>query len=232
MISLAVSDTAVLIFSDKYSRVLRFRLKILNNNLYNIFFHSTVLLCWIDESFYSNHFLNKTIWCNFHAYIDMVASANSSWIIIVISIERWLAVCRPFQKSRVFTNKRVIIIMFCLFIASLICFSYLPFVVALTKSNSTSEFFSDNNINNSTEFEYKCDTIEEYTKYYKYFGFVATILINFVHFFTLAILNAIIICRLRAGRFKNQNNVVNNTKKNVNKSSQKRQKCRNGNQQK
>ena len=101
MICLAVSDTAVLTIS--------------------------VLLSWLDERYYSLYYLNNTIWCNLHGYVDMVACANSSWIIIIISIERWFAVCKPWQKSRVFTNNRVGIALLCLFIISVVIFAYFPF---------------------------------------------------------------------------------------------------------
>ena len=139
----------------------------------------------------------------------MVACANSSWIIVVISIERWFAVCKPFQKSRLFTKKRVASAILCLFIASLIFFSYFPFIVSVIKSNSTTGTTTNETFNNySTEYEYKCDMIEKYTKHYKYLGFVSIILIYFVPFFILAILNAIILCRLRVSPFKTKLNLI------------------------
>jgi len=131
--------------------------------------------------------------------MDMVACANSSWIIVVISIERWFAVCKPFQKLRLFTNYRIGMSILCLFIASVICFSYFPFTVAVMKSKTIE-------INNVTLIqEYKCDMIEEYTKHYKYLGFVSIVLIYFVPFIILAILNAMILHRLHVSPFNRQN---------------------------
>ena len=76
------------------------------------------------------------------------------------------------------------------------------------KSNSTTNTTNETLNNYSTEYEYKCDMIEKYTKHYKYLGFVSIILIYFVPFFILALLNAMILCRLRVSPFKAKLNLI------------------------
>lgn len=66
-----------------------------------------VLFTWLDETFFNFFYINNTIWCHLHLYLDLVFCASSSWIIIFISTERWFAVYKPFKKSRIFTNVRV-----------------------------------------------------------------------------------------------------------------------------
>lgn len=165
MICLAISDTAVLTIS--------------------------VLLSWIDESFYDLYYLNNTIWCNLHGYVDMVACANSSWIIILISIERWFAVCKPWQKSRVFTNYRVGVALLTLFLISVVLFSYFPFSMVVSKNESLNK-----------DFELECKI--NHAKYYKYLGFISILLIYFFPFVILAILNAMILYRLRVSPFSSK----------------------------
>jgi hypothetical protein len=174
MICLAVSDTAVLTIP--------------------------VLLTWIDDIFYDLYYMNNTIWCNLHGYVDMIACANSSWIIVVISIERWFAVVKPWQKSRVFTNKRVGIAILCLFLASIVLFSYFPFSMALAE-NKNYRNYSDKS---DEQFKYECGIKKNFEKIYEYLGFVSIILIYFLPFITLAILNAMILHRLRVSPFSNK----------------------------
>lgn len=105
MMSLAVADTAVLLIP--------------------------VLLTWIDEQFFSFYYLNNTIWCNLHGYVDLVSCANSSWIIILISTERWFAVCRPWHKNAIFTSRMVARTIVSIFLVSTVLFAYFPLSLRL-----------------------------------------------------------------------------------------------------
>ena len=154
MICLAIADTAILL--------------------------GPVLLSWIDETFFEYYYLHHTIWCNLHGYVDLVSCANSSWIIILISTERWFAVCKPWQKNKIFTTFTVKIILFIIFITSTLLFSYFPIIVGRIKN--------------------ECHI--EHQQIYFIFGTLSVILVYFLPFFILAFLNAMIIVRLRHRPFQ------------------------------
>ena len=144
-----------------------------------------VLLTWIDEIFFKFYFLNNTLWCNMHGYFDLVLCANSSWIIVLISVERWFAVCRPWEKARLFTTQRVGVALASIFLFSTLFFLYFPFSLTLkTHANSAKE----------------CRI--EYEKAYNIFGTLSVILVYVMPFILLALLNAMIIFRLRLRPFK------------------------------
>jgi hypothetical protein len=94
-----------------------------------------VLVHWIDEYFYNLKLVETTIWCQLHSYVDLVLFANSSWIIVIISIERWFAVYRPYKKEFLFTNRRIIKAIALFFVCSLFLFIYLPIQLDLVTRN-------------------------------------------------------------------------------------------------
>ena len=145
-----------------------------------------VLINWIDETFFKFYYLNNTIWCNLHGYVDLVFCAYSSWIIVLISTERWFAVCKPWQKSRVFTNTRVVVTLLCLFAFSLLMFIFFPISIHR-------EIIEEGSL-------YTCDVL--YKKIYKFFGIFSILLVYVFPFFILAFLNIMIILRLRLRPFK------------------------------
>lgn len=110
MMSLAIADTAVLL--------------------------CPVLLTWIDEQFFQFYYVNNSVWCNLHGYVDLVSCANSSWIILLISTERWFAVCQPWQKNAIFTSRMVKRTLLIILIASLCLFAYFPFSLRLDRQNA------------------------------------------------------------------------------------------------
>lgn len=174
MVCLAISDTAVLIIP--------------------------VLLTWMDEAFFDNYYINNTIWCNLHGYTDLVSCGNSSWIIILISTERWFAVCKPWKKSRIFTNKRVAVTLSLIFLFSIIFSLYFP--ISLHIAQVPSE-------NNQTESSNECQIYLERT--YSIFGALSVMLIYIIPFFVLAFLNTMIIIKLRQRPF--QSRITNYRKK-------------------
>lgn len=143
-----------------------------------------VLCTWLDDHVFKNAFINNTIWCNLHTYIDVIFSANSSWIIVLISSERWYGIYRPFKKSRKFTNARVGSTLVVIFILSLIVFLPLPFAFH--------RIVTDDNIE-------ICQLNSE--RIYVLFGILSIILIYVIPSIILAILNTMIVMRLRVRSF-------------------------------
>ena len=142
-----------------------------------------VLLTWIDDVFFKYYFLNNTIWCNLHAYLDLVFCANSSWIIILISTERWFAVYKPWQKSKVFTNSRVAYTLLSLFLLAIVIFISIPLSMHIVEKDN----------------KFECIIISEQAYYI--IGILSILLVYVIPFIILAILNAMIINRLRIRPF-------------------------------
>lgn len=115
-------------------------------------------------------------------------SANCSWIIILISIERWFAVCKPWQKARLFTNKRVALALLCIFLSSLILFIYFPFSLSVWKTEKL-------NTDKATIYEHECRITHE--NVYNIFGLISVLLVYIIPYFVLGILNAMVIMKLR-----------------------------------
>jgi hypothetical protein len=158
-----------------------------------------LLLTWIDDVFYKNAFLNTTIWCKLHGYMDLVSCGNSSWIIILISTERWYAVCKPWQKNTMFTNRRVCWALFVIFIFSLLAFLYFPISLGLvpaSAANGTTTLLSANM--SATKME--CQVL--YEQIYFIFGAISVLMVYVIPFFVLAFLNVMIIIKLRARPLK------------------------------
>ena len=136
-------------------------------------------------------------------------SANCSWIIILISVERWVAVCKPWQKARLFTNKRVAMALICIFLSSLILFIYFPFSLHIIKTES--EEFAFMNITEA-DTTYECKI--KYENLYNSFGTVSVLLVYIIPYFVLTILNIMIIIKLQLrplARMKNTATIRSNT---------------------
>lgn len=144
-----------------------------------------VLFTWLDDHYYDTYFLNNTIWCNLHAYVDLVFCANSSWVIILISTERWFAIYKPFKKSRIFTNNRVAWTLLFLFMLAVFIFIRIPLSMQIVQKQNSNE----------TE----CTIISETS--YRIIGILSIILIYVMPSIILAILNIMIIIRLRIRPF-------------------------------
>nr|QVK45779.1 G protein-coupled receptor [Proales similis] len=171
MITLAVSDTAVLLIP--------------------------VLINWIDETQFNFYLVNNTIWCNLHGYVDLVFCAICSWTIILISMERWFAVCRPWLKTTVFTNRRMLLAILSILTLSILMFVYFPLslriVTVETAFNQTIK---------------ECQIVHD--KVYEGFGIVSIFAVYVIPFILLAILNFMIIFKLRqrASKFNKRFNTA------------------------
>ena len=58
--------------------------------------------------------------CGFHIYIDLVGSSVNSWLILMIAVERYLSVTKPFLIRTSFNRRQAWIIVFSVFIVALI----------------------------------------------------------------------------------------------------------------
>lgn len=151
-----------------------------------------VLITWIDDNFFDSYFVNNTIWCNLHGYTDLILSANSSWTIILISVERWFAVWRPWEKSTKFTNRRMRITLLGLFALSLALFSYFPLSLQITQVPGDAA-------HNSTSLN-ECNI--QMPRLYSLMGIVSVLLVYVVPLVILAFLNVMIIHKLRQRPFR------------------------------
>jgi hypothetical protein len=158
-----------------------------------------VFFTWIDDNYFSSWLLNNSAWCNLHGYADLVFSANSSWTIIVISLERWFAVWRPWQKAKQFTNKRMKITIAALFLLSTLMFAYFPLSlrVARIEDPAQNHVYYINNVTWVHTSECKID----YERIYYFMGTMSVLAVYVAPFFILAILNIMIIIKLRQRPF-------------------------------
>lgn len=149
-----------------------------------------IFITWFDEFFNDFKLLTQTVWCSLHGYFDIVFCFMSAWITILISVERWLAVHKPWKKTKLFTKTRTILTILCLFIFACILAIFFPLTVK-TSSNQNREFVCDKN--NKTM--------------YVTFGFISISLIYFVPFIILAVLNTKTIWALQKRPFKRRNSI-------------------------
>jgi hypothetical protein len=162
-----------------------------------------VLLTWTDEHFYDSYFINNTVWCNLHGYADLIMCANSSWLMILISLERWFAVCRPWEKTSRFTAPRLRLAILSHFCLSILLFVYFPLSLHITKISDPVAFESINSSGNATGMRihyYECKITHE--KIYDTMGTVSVLLVYVVPFFLLSVLNVQIIIGLQQRRFQ------------------------------
>lgn len=142
-----------------------------------------IFITWYDEHKNEFKFLTSTIWCSLHGYIDLVFCATSAWITVLISIERWFAVCMPWKKSTYFTKQRVLKAILIAFITAIFGFSYFPFTIQRIHDNG----------------EYNC--VKTSDRLYFIFGTISITLVYIIPFIVLAILNSKIIIRLKMRPF-------------------------------
>ncbi|CAF3788940.1 unnamed protein product [Rotaria sordida] len=69
--------------------------------------------------------------CAFHVYIDLVGSSINSWLILMIAVERYLSVTKPFLIRTSFNRQQAWIIVFSVFLVAIIA----PLGLAIVASN-------------------------------------------------------------------------------------------------
>ncbi|CAF1213912.1 unnamed protein product [Adineta ricciae] len=78
--------------------------------------------------------------CAFHVYIDLVGSSMNSWLTLMIAVERYLSVTKPFLIRTSFNRRQAWIIVFSLFFVALI--APLGIAIVASKVDECLLFFS------------------------------------------------------------------------------------------
>ncbi|CAF0792280.1 unnamed protein product [Adineta steineri] len=78
--------------------------------------------------------------CAFHVYIDLVGSSINSWLILMIAVERYLSVTKPFLIRTSFNRRQAWIIVFSVALVALI--APLGLAIVASKVNGCLLFFS------------------------------------------------------------------------------------------
>lgn len=77
--------------------------------------------------------------CAFHVYIDLVGSSINSWLILMIAVERYLSVTKPFLIRTSFNRRQAWIIVLSVFLTALI--APLGLVIVASKVDGCLLFF-------------------------------------------------------------------------------------------
>lgn len=78
--------------------------------------------------------------CAFHVYVDLVGSSANSWLILMIAVERYLSVTKPFLIRTSFNRRQAWIIVFSVFLVALI--APLGLAIVASKVDGCLLFFS------------------------------------------------------------------------------------------
>ncbi|CAF0911377.1 unnamed protein product [Rotaria sp. Silwood1] len=78
--------------------------------------------------------------CAFHVYIDLVGSSINSWLILMIAVERYLSVTKPFLIRTSFNRQQAWIIVFSVFLVAII--APLGLAIVASKVEDCLLFFS------------------------------------------------------------------------------------------
>ena len=78
--------------------------------------------------------------CGFHVYIDLVGSSINSWIILMIAVERYLSITKPFFIRTSFNRRRAWIMVLSMFFIALI--TPLGLAIVASKVDDCLLFFS------------------------------------------------------------------------------------------
>lgn len=105
--------------------------------------------------------------------------------------------CRPWEKQRKFTNKRVAITLILLFLFSTLLFLYFPLSLRISSVKTPNK-----DLNLTETFYNECQIY--HVKTYSFFGIISVLLVYVVPFFILAILNIMIIIKLRLRPFQSK----------------------------
>ena len=91
-----------------------------------------VTMQWLNHKVFIGFVVTKSRFlCAFHVYIDLVGSSINSWLILMIAVERYLSVTKPFLIRTSFNRRQAWIIVFSVFLVSLIA----PLGLAIVASN-------------------------------------------------------------------------------------------------
>ena len=100
-----------------------------------------VTMQWLNHKVFIGFVVTgSSFLCAFHVYIDLVGSSINSWLILMIAIERYLSVTKPFLIRNSFTRREAWIIVFSVFLVALI--APLGLAIVASKVEGCLLFFS------------------------------------------------------------------------------------------
>jgi len=100
-----------------------------------------VTMQWLNHKVFMGFVVTgSNFLCAFHVYIDLVGSSMHSWLILMIAVERYLSVTKPFLIRTSFNRKQAWLIVFSVFLVSII--APLGLAIVASKVDGCRLFFS------------------------------------------------------------------------------------------
>ena len=141
-----------------------------------------LLRLWIGE-LSGFELKNQTDWiCKLISVAGYTVSDYSVWLIIAVTVERYVAVCYPLQATSMCNLKRAMCVIFCLLLAMFLVNFHFFWTVQIREYNILGEVF------------YKCEGAPRYSYLVsEVWPWVDAILYSFLPFFIITVLNIFII---------------------------------------
>ncbi len=100
-----------------------------------------VTMQWLNHKVFMGFVVTgSNFLCAFHVYIDLVGSSINSWLILMIAVERYLSVTKPFLIRTSFNRQQAWIIVFSVFLVAII--APLGLAIVASKVDGCRLFFS------------------------------------------------------------------------------------------
>lgn len=100
-----------------------------------------VTMQWLNHKLFMGFVvIGSNFLCAFHVYIDLVGSSINSWLILMIAVERYLSVTKPFLIRTSFNRQQAWIIVFSVFLVAII--APLGLAIVASKVEGCQLFFS------------------------------------------------------------------------------------------
>jgi hypothetical protein len=138
----------------------------------------TLFIYWYDRNHLDAYHVNMTLWCHLHGFFDLVLCGSSAWLVILVSLERWFSVLKPWIKNSYFKSNYVAFYILAIFLLSSLAHSYVPFVMTLETNQNVTH----------------CNTKSK--GIYTHLGTFSVLIVYFIPFITIGVLNAQLIKRL------------------------------------
>jgi hypothetical protein len=100
-----------------------------------------VTMQWLNHKVFMGFVVTgSNFLCAFHVYIDLVGSSINSWLILMIAVERYLSVTKPFLIRTSFNRQQAWFIVFSVFVVAII--APLGLAIVASKVDGCRLFFS------------------------------------------------------------------------------------------
>ena len=100
-----------------------------------------VTMQWLNHKVFIGFVVTgSSFLCAFHVYIDLVGSSINSWLILMIAVERYLSVTKPFLIRTSFNHRQAWIIVLTVFLVALV--ATLGIAIVASKIDDCLLFFS------------------------------------------------------------------------------------------